>query len=732
MPLGSSIVSGIVASVEHSQGKGTLEGRLKSKTIKDIIAFPASSEPSPVDHHLIQLVQKVSIYYMAPFAACLRLLISPYSVRVVKRVCITERGKRALSAKEGTAEILDILRRLDRRPQGLLRSSVSRGIQDPKAILNRLKKNGWIHERATAPLEKAQVRQPRSLTRPIRVLPFGQDDLFGVSTFPGEKESTQTTSKGRSRQDWLGTYNGKKFLETAVMGSLAERHEQLFQLVTLMQGRHQSSLILAPEVHQAEAWAAELRQIWGEKVEVVHGRISPTLRSSRWERIRQGHVTIVVGTRSALFLPVVHLGLIWVDQEEDDSYKEEQLPYYHAREVARMRGELEHAMVVYGSFRPSLEVYARFRNAPTPLTFPAVPSSIQVQVVDLRSLPYGTIFSPVLLDKVSQAIQTGEQVLLFLNQKGYSSSLICGDCGQAPNCPVCRVPCKLFQRPSRLVCSLCHWTQEAPEVCPTCQGRVFRYSGMGTQRLEEEIGRLFPSIPVGRVDKDCIQHPEQVRELFRRFQKRDIQILIGTELVLHQSNLPSAKVVGFLQADLGLHVPDYRSAERTFQVLSKVLALGASGPMPGSAILQTRMPDHHVIRAMSQSAPELFYDQELELREALGYPPATHVVLVIVIGTVPDQFQRVVKLVHLRLQQLEGRMTRDQQSLSLEQSGKILGPLQSPKAGNRKNQRALFLIKTRHLGNTGEDIHAITKEVAEKGPFPSVIVEVNVNPIKIQ
>ena len=245
-----------------------------------------------------------------------------------------------------------------------------------------------------------------------------------------------------------------------------------------MLARRQRALILAPEIHSVEALADRCRQRWGERVGVFHGGLPNTVKVEEWERVQRGERDVVVGTRSSLFLPLSNVGLIWVEREEDASYKEEHLPYYHAREVARIRGKLERALVVYASSLPSLESYHRFHDSLS--VFPAIsvrPAPVMT-MVDTREASFGVILSPLLNEKMAQTIGRGQSVILFLNRKGFSHGLVCKDCGHAPVCPVCQVTLKLFQRPPRLLSAYCGHTEVTPEICTKCQGTVFRYTGV--------------------------------------------------------------------------------------------------------------------------------------------------------------------------------------------------------------------------------------------------------------
>jgi primosomal protein N' (replication factor Y) len=615
-------------------------------------------------------------------------------------------------------------------------------MKDVPAFLARGKKKGWITERTTIP-SGSNTPRPASATGSGRkpVLPVfpGLFDLpEGKRTeLPESVQSKRLCSPEENRiwEHLLCAMQAGGFQEVPVVGPESLRQNLLIRIVETIYHQGRRAVILVPEVHQAETLGEQLRSIgkdWKHQVEVYHGHLSSMVRFARWERIRKGEVRIVAGTRSALFLPIPTLGLIWINQEDDPSYKDEHLPYYHARNVSRMRGECEQTLVVYSSTRPSLEMYERFREQVSKALEHSRQAGPRVEMIDLRSLPYATIVSPVLLTWMTRALDEGEQVILLLNRKGFSGALICRDCGLAPMCPTCAVPLKLYRRPSRLVCAYCEGIRQTPETCPTCQGTVFRFSGTGTQRLEEEVIRLFPSVSVARFDRENVKTTEEAVALLRQFRQRAIRVLIGTEFLVHQSNPPTAKMIGLPQADLGLHIPDFRSAERTFQMLSKALALARNGQEPAEVILQTSLPDHHVLKAISQHRPRVFYDQELELRDTLGYPPSTHVMLLVVTGAQGSRVQGVVDFLRQRLSGIEVKGAQPEKGKGILGTSMVLGPIASKKPGRLKRNRVLFLIKTHDLEETQRCLREIQREYEAKYSKEPVVFEVNVDPIDIQ
>jgi primosomal protein N' (replication factor Y) (superfamily II helicase) len=735
VPLGSAEVAGLVVSVFERQPVSSPQRQFHYTALRPILSIEAESKQAPLGHNLFQLVGKISEYYLAPLSSCLRLIVPPHSMKVIRRVFLTEQGRAALVNQSLSDDARAVLRKLEHAPKGLLRSSLKHSLPNASAALASVKKKRWVVERTTVPsgsnlMRKDSVSRPKQKPAAVVLDFFDQQDNCAVKTsaeqqsfFAGEYSVWQTISSAL-------TSDG--FQEISVVNAELLRRNLLMKTVEAicMQGRQ--TIVLTPEVHQVETLALHLRKIWKDQVEIYHGHLSSSDRSVRWERIRQGEIRIVVGTRSALFLPLSNVGLVWVEQEEDQSYKDEHLPYYHARDVARMRGEVEGALVVYGATRPSLETYARFReqiNFPSELTGSHVPI---MEMIDLRTLPFGTTLSPMLLASMTCALEAGQQIIIFLNRKGFSRALVCRDCGQAPHCLKCGVALKLFQRPPRLVCSFCESTQSTPEICPGCQGTIFRFSGMGTQRLEEELVGLFPLSTIARLDRENVKTEQEVMRILQQFRQKEIQVLIGTEFLLHQSTPVSAPLIILPQADLGLHIPDFRSAERTFHMLSKAVGLAHDIQQPGQVILQTRMPDHHVLRAIHQHEPHLFYEQEFELREALGYPPATHVILLVVTGEQANRVQRVVDSLGQQLTSCGLGGISLANGKGMLQLPMVLGPMTSKKPGSGKKNRTLFLIKTADLPGTQHDLREIQRELNDLFPKDAIICEINVDPIEIQ
>jgi primosomal protein N' (replication factor Y) len=378
-------------------------------------------------------------------------------------------------------------------------------------------------------------------------------------------------------------------------------------------------------------------------VAVLHSHLSGGERHDEWHKIRQGRAKIVIGARSAIFAPVDPLGLIIVDEEHEHSYKQEESPRYHARDVAVLRGQREGAVVVLGSATPSLETYYNAKRGKYALLeLPARATEMKlpvVRVVDMRhedtkgkaTVP---IFSRQLREAITQRLERGEQTMLFLNRRGYSTSLQCEKCGYVAGCPNCSVSLTFHRQSQRLLCHICGHEEPVPKKCPApqCGNPAIRYSGVGTERVEDTLGKLFPKARVQRMDSDTLKRKDDYRRILTDFRLGKIDILVGTQMIAKGLHFPNVTLVGIIHADLSLHLPDFRSGERTFQLLTQVSGRAGRGDVEGEVFVQSFTPFHPAIQYARRHDFLGFYDQEIEFREQLRYPPFARVALLTLKG----------------------------------------------------------------------------------------------------
>ncbi|HXR47448.1 MAG TPA: primosomal protein N' [Candidatus Limnocylindrales bacterium] len=381
-------------------------------------------------------------------------------------------------------------------------------------------------------------------------------------------------------------------------------------------------------------------------VAVLHSHLSAGERHDEWHKIRQGRARIVIGARSAIFAPVEPLGLIIVDEEHEHSYKQEEAPRYHARDVAIMRGQMESAVVVLGSATPSLESYYNCKKGK--YTLLELPERVdnqkmpRVRVVDMRQAAKEKgppIFSPQLKEAIMQRLERGEQTILFLNRRGYSTALQCPKCGYVAQCPNCSLALTYHRPEQKLRCHLCGFVGAVPAVCPNekCRNPAIRFAGTGTQKVEETLVKLFPNARVRRMDADTMKRKDDYRKTLGDFRAGKTDILVGTQMIAKGLHFPNVTLVGIIYADLALHQPDFRAGERTFQLLTQVAGRAGRGDVEGEVFVQAFTPFHPAIQYARRHDFTGFYEQEIEFREQLKYPPVSRVALLTIRGRNEDK-----------------------------------------------------------------------------------------------
>ncbi|MBQ1242160.1 MAG: primosomal protein N', partial [Oscillospiraceae bacterium] len=435
-----------------------------------------------------------------------------------------------------------------------------------------------------------------------------------------------------------------------------------------------SALLLVPEIALTPQMLAKFTAYFGDRVAMLHSGLRLTERYDQWKRIRRGDVQVVLGTRSAVFAPLDNLGLIIMDEEQETTYLSENPPRYHTRDVAQFRCAQNDALLLMGSATPTVEtmffaktgrykvfsLYKRFNEKSLP----------RVTIADMRSeLRAGNegLISAPLHAELAQNIENGEQSILFLNRRGASRMLLCGECGAVPECPRCSVPLTYHSANGRLMCHYCNFSKPAAEECPDCGGQMKRV-GAGTQKVEQELNELFPNVKVLRMDADTVAAANGHEQLLRRFQEEKIPILLGTQMVAKGLDFENVTLVGVLAADLSLYVDNYHAPERTFSLLAQVIGRAGRGDKQGRAVIQTFTPENDVIRAAAVQDYDAFYESEIRMRRVRRYPPFADLFSLTVSGV--DE-GRVVRSAQLLRDALLAAAKRDGvRELQLE----VLGP----------------------------------------------------------
>ncbi len=410
--------------------------------------------------------------------------------------------------------------------------------------------------------------------------------------------------------------------------------EVYLQAIRHIVGLGKGAIVLVPEISLTPQTVERFRSRFGDQIAVLHSSLSDGERHDEWHRVRDGEARIVIGARSALFAPVHDLGLIVVDEEHEPSYKQDEAPRYNARDVAVMRGHMEKCAVVLGSATPALESRQN-------CTLGKYAISHLLHRVDHRKMPtllvvdmrkelqeegkIGVLSRP-LVEAIRGRLDRAEQTILFLNRRGYASSLLCPKCGEVVQCDHCSVSMTYHRHDETLCCHICGEFKPVPKVCPSCRDPAIKHSGLGTQRVESVVAKLFPRARIRRMDADTTRGKDAHDNILTEFRMRRIDILVGTQMIAKGLDFPGVTLVGVINADTQLHLPDFRAGERTFQLLTQVSGRAGRGEIAGEVVVQTFTPFHAAVQLARTADYEAFFAQEIEFRRAFGYPPFTHLV----------------------------------------------------------------------------------------------------------
>lgn len=399
-----------------------------------------------------------------------------------------------------------------------------------------------------------------------------------------------------------------------------------------------SSLMLVPEIALTPVLSRRLRAVFGNEVAILHSSLSKGERFDEWRRIRDGDARIAIGTRSAVFAPLKDIGLVVVDEEHDTSYRQHEMPFYHGRDVAVVRAKFAGATVVLGSATPALESYHNSRSGK--YRYLHLPDRIgdrplaTAEIVDLREMKAEEGGDPALAPALTEAIADthakGEQSIILLNRRGFSQFVLCRSCGETIKCRNCDITLTYHKHIERLLCHYCNFRIRTPEACPHCESRFLYFLGEGTEQLEKVLRKDFPDIRIARVDRDTTRKRKQLERVLREFSEHKIDMLIGTQMLAKGHDFPNVTLVGVVSVDTGLALPDFRSAERTFQILTQVAGRAGRGDRPGRVIIQTFHPSHYALLHAKEQSYEAFYDEEIEFRRKLNYPPFTSMASILV------------------------------------------------------------------------------------------------------
>jgi primosomal protein N' (replication factor Y) len=542
---------------------------------------------------------------------------------------------------------------------------------------------------------------------------------------------TLNTAQNAAYEHISGLLKKKAFASVLLHGVTGSGKTEVYMramAVALAQGRQ--VIYLVPEIALTPQLLTRMHARFGDAVAVLHSRLTRGERIDEWLRVYHQQACIAIGPRSAVFAPLQRLGLIIVDEEHDPSYKQEETPRYLARDVAIMRAKLAQAVVVLGSATPSLESFANaqqeryhYLQLPNRVRTKELP---QVMIVDLRREENragpGEVLSHPLRQAMVARLGRGEQCLLFLNRRGYATFVQCHDCGYICQCPRCSVTLTFHIDTRLLKCHYCEFSSTPPEICPACRGTRVEYFGTGTQKVEREVRRLFPKARVARMDRDAMGGRHALQDILARLARGEIDILIGTQMITKGHDFPRITLVGVVSADVTLGLPDFRAAERTFQLLTQVAGRAGRGEVPGEVIVQTFAPQHYAIQRAQTHDFLAFYTEEMGYRRRLGYPPEVRLAACRFEGRDPQAVEQFchafVALLRPYVRQSEGVA--------------LLGPAPAALAKLNNRYRWHLLIKaptTRRLHDVIEQALSALKQAAI--PRHGVRLSLDVDPINL-
>ncbi len=702
VPFGRQKTSGYVVS---------LRDRVDFKT-KDIIDL--NQDFIFFDQKLLKLAEWMAEYYQCYLISALKAIVPSGKVKI--------KTKKVVTLAQSVTETIEIIDRLSNRAK------------KQQAILEFLVAN-YEHSFEISQIEQ-EVNTSYSTIKTLidkNFIKYQEEEVRRDPCAMLNFETTTTLKPTVEQKRAIGEINSaiikdnsSTILLKGVTGS--GKTEVYLQVIEQALKMGQDTIVLVPEISLTPQTIARFKGRFGEKVAILHSQLSQGERFDEWRRIDSGQVQVVVGARSAVFAPFNNLGLIIIDEEHETSYKQEDHPKYHAREVAIKRAKLNQAVVLLGTATPSLESYYRAQEGEysllelsTRIDQRPLP---QVELIDMREeLESGnkTMFSSSLEEKLIDRLKKGEQSIIFLNRRGFSTFVQCRECGHVMKCESCDVSLTYHASANILQCHYCDHKEKVPSTCPKCSSIYIKYFGVGTQKVEESLNNLLPEAKIARMDVDTTRRKGSYQRILAAFKNKEIDILVGTQMIAKGHDFHNVTLVGVITADTALNLPDFRAGERTFQLLTQVAGRTGRGQKEGKVIIQSYTPEHYSIQFAQSHDYKGFYDLEIATREVLLYPPYTHMIKI----TISDQ---VEKRVIATAEQLGGIIEEELHKIDDEEID-LLGPTQAPLSKVRGEYRWQLLLKAKNMKRLrGLNQQSLIK-LKENLNFKSVKVSVDVDPL---
>ena len=742
--LGNKSTAGYIVALMPSLRVGTSLIESEIKDVQELLDI----EP-PLTPEVLELTRWVADYYAAPWGEVMRAALpAGINAAVEQTIAISEKGRELLQsafsvmtespvkvralrllADEGEFEINAFCLRLGakRKPEWLgeleqdelvqrsyrMRSTATRAkkrrvvrlltdqsegkTKAQNRIIEALKARGSAMP-ASELIKEAGASDSviSTLARNGLVETFEEEirrDPLARAVIPETDEFKLTAAQANALEVIDGRINNRSFAPILLHGVTGSGKTEIYiraMRAALDLGR--GAMMLVPEIALTPILSRRLRAHFGDQIAIFHSSLSKGERFDEWSRLRSGEAQVVLGTRSAVFAPVKDLGVIIVDEEQDASYRQEESPYYHARDSAIVRAQKENAVVVLGSATPSLESFHNAKGGK--YDYLQLPDRVanrplaRAELIDMREVfarhKKPVIFSDQLVTAIAETHARCEQSIILLNRRGYSSFILCRSCGESIECPNCDVTLTYHRADQTLVCHYCNHYQRAPSVCPACGSKYIYYVGEGTEQVEEMLRKRFPQLRIGRIDRDTKSRRHQFEKTLLDFGQGQLDLLVGTQMLAKGHDFPNVTLVGVVSVDAGLALPDFRAAERTFQLITQVAGRAGRGDLPGRVLIQTYHPAHYALRHATAQDYQGFYDEEVRHRRNHGYPPFVSLALLLVRHKDPARAMRTA-------QQLRNLLNDANKNLAC----RILGPAPAPFARLRNEHRIQLLVKSR-------------------------------------
>lgn len=592
-------------------------------------------------------------------------------------------------------------------------------------LVNFLVKNSGRHDLEPLTIERKDAEKvARKLVKAgVVTLELIRDPLGQASEVPRVDLNADQQTAVDAITSSLSARQFATFLLYGVTGS--GKTEVYLRAIEDCLAHGRSAMLLVPEIALTPAVASQFFARFGDRVAILHSAFTDMQRSEQWRRIRRGEARVAIGTRSGVFAPLDDLGLVIVDEEHESSYKQEEAPRYHGRNVAIIRARAAGATVVLGSATPSLE--SRYNVDAGKYTLLRMPERIQrrpmptVITVDMRQEFLETrqnkLFSRQLVNAVDERLKAGEQSMILLNRRGFSVYVMCRSCGHRIECENCSVTLTYHKREQRLLCHYCDFAAPIPKACPACKGEYMHFQGSGSEKVEDELRNEFPKARIARLDRDTVKGRDYYETILNGFREGSYDLLVGTQMIAKGHDIPNVTLVGVVSADVGLGVPDFRAAERTFQLLTQVAGRAGRGDKPGQVVLQTMNPEHYAVELAGRQDYDAFYKRELNFRKSLRYPPFA------VLATMIVRSRKLEEAL-----ELSGKLA---QHLMPPLAGvRMMGPAAAPVVKLRTEYRYQFLLKSLSRKNVAATLKRAREYALAQG-WPQTALVIDVDPMSL-